>query len=150
MKKRKQFIEQLKEKVNVVAVSKKRSRDEIEQLYHEGITIFGENKVQELIIKALPDDPWQWHFIGHLQTNKVKDVVFRCSLIHSLDSIRLLHEIDKQAAKIGKVMEILIQINLSSEESKFGCTREEVRVLLDEVSRLSHVKIGRASCWGRV
>ena len=139
MKNRKEFIEQLKEKVTVVAVSKKRSRNEIEQLFHEGISVFGENKVQELMIKANPDDPWQWHFIGHLQTNKVKDVVSRCSLIHSVDSVRLLHEINKQAAKIGKVMEILIQINLTLEESKFGCSREEVFVLLEQTDRLSHI-----------
>ena len=139
MKNRKEFIEQLKEKVTVVAVSKKRSRNEIEQLFHEGISVFGENKVQELMIKANPDDPWQWHFIGHLQTNKVKDVVSRCSLIHSVDSVRLLHEINKQAAKIGKVIEILIQINLTLEESKFGCSREEVFVLLEQTDRLSHL-----------
>jgi pyridoxal phosphate enzyme (YggS family) len=141
MKNRKEFIDQLKENVIVIAVSKNRSRDEIEQLYHEGISIFGENKVQELNTKARPDDPWQWHFIGHLQTNKVKDVVSRCSMIHSIDSVRLLHEVDKQATKIKKVMEILIQINLSEEESKFGCTREEVYLLLDEINRTSHVRL---------
>lgn len=139
MKNRKEFIDQLQEKVTIVAVSKNRSREEIEQLYREGISIFGENKVQELISKTRKDDPWQWHFIGHLQTNKVKDVVSQCCLIHSVDSIRLLHEINRQAVKAAKVMDILIQINLSSEQSKFGCTREEVKPILDEISRLNHV-----------
>jgi PLP dependent protein len=141
MKNRKEFIDQLQEKVTVMAVSKNRSKDEIEQLHHDGIFVFGENKVQQLTSKARNDDPWQWHFIGHLQTNKVKEVVSLCSLIHSVDSVRLLHEIDKQAAKTAKVMDILIQINLSQEESKFGCTREEVHILLDEIDHLNHVNL---------
>lgn len=141
MKNRKEFINQLQKKVTVIAVSKNRSRDEIEQLFHEGILIFGENKVQSLITKVLPDDPWQWHFVGHLQTNKVKDVVPVCSLIHSIDSMRLLKEVNKQAGRISKVMDILIQINLSNEESKFGCSREEVDILVNELSCLDHVNL---------
>jgi hypothetical protein len=141
MKNRKAFIQQLQEKVTVIAVSKNRSREQIEQLYHEGITAFGENKVQQLLSKAQPDDPWQWHFIGHLQTNKVKDVVTLCTLIHSVDSVRLLNEINKQAEKISKVMDILIQINLSDEESKYGCTREEVDNLISIASHCSHVRL---------
>lgn len=139
MKKRTEFIQQLQEKVTVVAVSKNRSRDQIVQLYNEGIRVFGENKVQELVSKVQPDDPWQWHFIGHLQTNKVKDVVSCCSLIHSVDSKRLILEIEKQAARTHKVMDILIQINLSDETSKFGCSRDEVRELLIIAQRCEHI-----------
>jgi hypothetical protein len=141
MKKRTEFIQQLQEKVTVVAVSKHRSRDQIVQLYHEGIRAFGENKVQELVSKVQPDDPWQWHFIGHLQTNKVKDVVSCCSLIHSVDSQRLMLEIEKQAARQLKVMDILIQINLSDETSKFGCLRDEVRELFTLAQLCEHIRI---------
>ena len=141
MKNRKAFIQQLQKKVTVIAVSKNRSREQIEQLYHEGITVFGENKVQQLLSKAQPDDPWQWHFIGHLQTNKVKEVVARCTLIHSVDSIRLLNEIDKQAEKISKIMDILVQINLSDEDSKYGCTRAEVDDLINIASHCANVRL---------
>lgn len=141
MKNRKAFIQQLQEKVIVIAVSKNRSKEQIEQLYNDGVAIFGENKVQQLLSKAQPDDPWQWHFIGHLQTNKVKDVVARCTLIHSVDSLRLLNEIDRQAKKISKVMDILIQINLSDEESKYGCTREEVESLVNVASQCANVQL---------
>jgi pyridoxal phosphate enzyme (YggS family) len=141
MKNRKSFINQLQEKVIVIAVSKNRSRLEIEQLFHEGILAFGENKVQQLVSKATPDDRWQWHFIGHLQTNKVKEVVSICSLIHSVDSLRLLNEINKQAAKISKVMDILIQINLSDEETKFGCAREDFDELLDAAMKCMNIRV---------
>lgn len=141
MKNRKAFIQQLQEKVIVIAVSKNRSKEQIEQLYNDGVAIFGESKVQQLLSKAQPDDPWQWHFIGHLQTNKVKDVVARCTLIHSVDSLRLLNEIDRQAKKILKVMDILIQINLSDEESKYGCTREEVESLVNVASQCANVQL---------
>lgn len=141
MKKRTEFIQQLQEKVTVVAVSKNRSRNEIEQLFHEGIHYFGENKVQQLLSKVQSDDPWQWHFIGHLQTNKVKDVVSCCSLIHSVDSKRLILEIEKQAARTHKVMDILIQINLSDETSKFGCLREEVKDLFQLAQLCEHIRV---------
>jgi pyridoxal phosphate enzyme (YggS family) len=141
MKNRKSFINQLQEKVIVIAVSKNRSRLEIEQLSDEGIMAFGENKVQQLVSKAAPDDRWQWHFIGHLQTNKVKDVVSLCSLIHSVDSLRLLNEINKQAAKISKVMDILIQINLSDEETKFGCAREDVDELFGAAIKCLNIRV---------
>jgi PLP dependent protein len=141
MKNRKNFIRQLQKKVIVIAVSKNRSRLEIEQLFHEGIFAFGENKVQQLVSKATPEDRWQWHFIGHLQTNKVKDVVSLCSLIHSVDSVRLLNEINKQASKISKVMDILIQINLSDEETKFGCAREDVDELLANAMKCMNIRV---------
>ncbi len=141
MKNRKAFIEQLQKKVTVIAVSKNRSRNEIEQLFLEGITAFGENKVQQLLSKVQPDDPWQWHFIGHLQTNKVKEVVSLCTLIHSVDSLRLLNEINKQATKMSKVMDILIQINLSDEESKYGCTREDVENLVDIAHHSTNIRL---------
>lgn len=141
MENRQEFIKRLQEKVTLVAVSKNRSRDEIEQLFREGVSFFGENKVQQLTSKACSSDPWQWHFIGHLQTNKVKEVVAICSLIHSVDSLRLLNEINKQAAKISKVMDILIQINLSDESTKFGCSRDEVDVLVRSALDMTNVRL---------
>lgn len=141
MENRKEFIKRIQEKVTLVAVSKNRSRDQIKQLYHEGILFFGENKVQQLISKAYSNDLWQWHFIGHLQTNKVKEVVSLCSLIHSVDSVRLLNEINKQAVKIDKVMDVLIQINLSDETTKFGCKREEVETLVEVAINSKNVRL---------
>ncbi|PKM67360.1 MAG: YggS family pyridoxal phosphate-dependent enzyme [Firmicutes bacterium HGW-Firmicutes-19] len=141
MENRNEFIKRIQEKVTLVAVSKNRSREEIEQLYHEGILFFGENKVQQLISKAYSNDLWQWHFIGHLQTNKVKDVVSLCSLIHSVDSVRLLNEINKQAGKIDKVMDVLIQINLSDEATKYGCKREEVEILVVAAINSKNVRL---------
>ncbi len=141
MRTRTEFIKDLQEKVTLIAVSKNRSRAQIEQLYREGIKIFGENKVQQLLAKVQSDDPWQWHFIGHLQTNKVRDVVSRCSLIHSVDSLRLILEIEKQAARLMKVMEILIQINLSDEASKFGCSREDVKDLFRQAQQCEHIRV---------
>ncbi len=118
------------EKVLLVAVTKTRSADEINEAIRSGITDIGENKVQEIIDKYDDVLPAKWHMIGHLQTNKVKYIIDKVDLIHSVDSMRLAQEIDKRAKSIKKTMDILIQVNSAMEESKFGSTVAESKDLL--------------------
>lgn len=133
---------QLPKQVTLVSVSKTRSVDEIETVYKLGERNFGENKVQEMMDKydKLPKDI-NWHLIGHLQRNKVKYLVGKVSLIHSLDSVRLLDEIEKQFGKANLVAETLIQINIGREESKTGIMLEELNDLISEVEKCSFVKV---------
>ena len=130
--------------VKLVAVSKFHPIAALRQAYDEGQRMFGESHVQEVLIKqqALPEDV-EWHFIGHLQTNKVKQLVPFVSLIHSVDSMKLLREIDKQAQKCGRVVDVLLQIHVAAEETKFGFALEEAMQLLqqDEWRELKHVHI---------
>ncbi|WP_028295595.1 YggS family pyridoxal phosphate-dependent enzyme [Olivibacter sitiensis] len=122
-------IEQVQ--VTLVAVSKTKSVEEIKEAYDAGQRIFGENQVQELVEKhpALPQDIF-WHMIGHLQTNKVKYIAPFVHLIQSVDSLKLLKEIDKNAKKHNRVIDCLLQIHIAEEESKFGLSHEEVIELL--------------------
>jgi len=117
--------------VLVVAVSKTRTSDEILEAYNAGHRDFGENKVQEIIQKKpqLPGDI-RWHFIGHLQTNKVKYIAPFVSLIHSVDSLKLLTEINKQALKSNRIIDCLLQFHIATEESKFGLDMNEADELL--------------------
>ena len=114
-----------------VAVSKTKSEKSIKELYDFGYRHFGENKVQELIIKNknLPKDI-HWHMIGHLQTNKVKMIVPFVYLIHSVDSLKVLSKINKESEKIGKITNCLIQINISNEESKYGFSINEIKEII--------------------
>ncbi|MBN2849912.1 MAG: YggS family pyridoxal phosphate-dependent enzyme [Erysipelotrichaceae bacterium] len=116
----------------VVAVSKTHPIERIREVHALGFCDFGENKAQELKEKAGRIDGVAWHFIGHLQTNKVKDVVDVASWIHSVDSVKLLKEIEKQSAKINKPVHVLMQINLTGEASKTGLKREEIEGFLNE------------------
>lgn len=131
-------------KAKLVAVSKTKSVTSIQALYDYGQKAFGENYVQELVDKKsqLPEDV-EWHFIGHLQSNKVKLISPFVSLIHGVDSIKLLQEIDKQSAKSGKVQSCLLQIFIASEETKFGLSMDEADELLNHpvLSSLNHVSI---------
>lgn len=122
------IIHTLPKNTRLVAVSKFHDSETILEAYKAGQRIFGESRVQELAEKQkeLPGDI-EWHFIGHLQTNKVKAIVPFVSLIHSVDSIRLLQEIDKEAKKINKIVSILLQIHIAEEETKFGLSFEECR-----------------------
>lgn len=140
MNKRETLIKNLQNQVQIVGVSKNRSLEEITALYHDGITIFGENRVQELSSKYNPGQPWQWHFIGHLQKNKVKHVVGMVTMIHSVDSIALIELIEKHAKRLNKEIDILIQVNLSEETSKFGCHPDEVTSLVESASQCEFVK----------
>lgn len=133
-----------KDDVTLIAVSKTKPVCDIEEIYKEGIRDFGENKVQELCdkIPVLPSDI-RWHLIGHLQTNKVKYIVDKVYMIHSVDSLKLASEINKEAEKknVDKV-KILIELNLGMEESKFGLEdEEEILNLVSEISKLPKVEI---------
>ena len=115
-----------------VAVSKTKPVDDIEKIYNLGHKEFGENKVQELLDKydKLPKDI-KWHMIGHLQTNKIKKVIPIISLIHSVDSLKLLKKINNEAIKINKVISCLLQINISNENNKYGFTIDQIRKIFD-------------------
>jgi pyridoxal phosphate enzyme (YggS family) len=135
---------QLPGKVRLVAVSKTRTNDEILEAYQSGQRQFGENKVQELTKKCreLPKDI-EWHYIGHLQTNKVKQLVPFVSMIHSIDSLKLLSTINKEAGNCNRVIPVLLEFHIAREESKFGLTLEEAEELLSapEIGTLSNVVI---------
>lgn len=128
----------------LVAVSKTKPIEKILEAYDAGQRIFGENKVQELVPKhdALPKDI-EWHMIGHLQTNKVKYIAPFITLIHSVDSVKLLEEIDRQAKRAGRIISCLLQIHIAEEETKFGFSGEELIDFLpsENLKRLEHVKI---------
>lgn len=130
------------EDVTLIAVSKTKPVSMIEEAYACGCRDFGENKVQELCDKAevLPEDI-RWHLIGHLQRNKVKYVVGKAFLIHSVDSLRLAEEIQKEAEKRQVHVDILIEVNMAGEESKFGIAPEEAENLVREVAKLPNVHI---------
>lgn len=117
--------------VTLVAVSKTHPPERILELYRSGQRIFGENRVQEMVDKyeVLPKDI-EWHLIGHLQTNKVKYIAPFVRMIHSVDSLRLLQEIDRQARKAGRVIDCLLQFHIAEEETKFGLDEQEARALL--------------------
>lgn len=121
----------LAEDVKLIAVSKTRSNDEILELYNAGHKVFGENRVQELIEKqeVLPKDI-QWHLIGHLQRNKVKYIAEFVHLIHSVESDKLLQEINKQANRFERIIPCLLQIKIAEEETKFGLDKEEAENIL--------------------
>ena len=132
------------DKVTLVAVSKTHPAEKIQALYDAGQRDFGENRVQELLSKQpqLPVDI-RWHLIGHLQTNKVKYIAPFVHLIHSVDSPKLLKEINKEAVKNNRVIDCLLQIYIAKEESKFGLSEEEVLVLLEsaEYKGMQNIKI---------
>lgn len=128
----------------LIAVSKTQTVEKIREAYEAGQRDFGENKVQEMVDKAskLPEDI-RWHLIGHLQRNKVKYIAPFISLIHSVDSIRLLEEIDKQAEKHGRIIHCLLQVFIATEETKFGLDVAEVKSLIqsNQLAAFRHVTI---------
>jgi pyridoxal phosphate enzyme (YggS family) len=119
--------------VLLVAVTKTRTAAEINEAIDAGVTDIGENKVQEIMDKFEAVKPVRWHMIGHLQTNKVKYIIDKVSMIHSVDSLRLAEEINRRAAQRGAVMDVLIQVNAAREESKFGIAAEETEKLLWDI-----------------
>ena len=132
----------LPENISLVAVSKTKSENELLQAYDAGQRIFGENKIQEMASKfeALPKDI-QWHMIGHVQTNKVKYMAPFVDMIHTVDSIKLLKEIQKQALKNDRVIKCLIQVRIAKEETKFGIPSNELEPLLKHAKSFSNIKI---------
>lgn len=135
---------ELPENVTLVAVSKTKPVEDILEAYDAGQRIFGENKIQEMTEKweQLPQDI-QWHMIGHVQRNKVKYMASFVHLIHAVDSLKLLKEIDKQAEKHKRSIDCLLQLKIAEEDSKFGMKTEEVEAVLasEEFQKMGHVKI---------
>lgn len=128
--------------VTLIAVSKTKPVEMLQEVYDAGARVFGENKVQEICEKydKLPSDI-QWHMIGHLQRNKVKQVIDKVALIHSVDSYRLAQEISVHAQKRGIIVPILIEVNVANEETKFGISAEDTIQLVEEISVLPNLKI---------
>ncbi len=128
--------------VQLIDVSKTKPVEMLKEAYNNGERHFGENKVQELVTKyeQLPKDI-KWHMIGHLQRNKVKYIVDKVALIHSVDSVRLAEEIHKEALKIGRKVPILIEVNVAGEKTKFGIAPEEVEDLLREIAPLDGIDV---------
>lgn len=128
--------------VTLIAVSKTKPIPMLQEAYDAGSRDFGENKVQEIMDKypVLPEDI-RWHMIGHLQRNKVKYIVDKVSLIHSVDSLRLAEEISSQAEKKQVEVDILVEVNIAQEESKFGTSIDEAIILVKEISKLPHIHI---------
>ena len=128
-----QVLSELPDGVRLVAISKFHPNEAIEEAYRSGQRVFGESKVQEMTAKyeSLPKDI-EWHFIGHLQTNKIKYIVPYVALIHGIDSYKLLVEVNKQAEKAGKVVNCLLQLHIAEEETKFGFSFDECRDMLAE------------------
>lgn len=128
--------------VTIIAVSKTKPLSDVEELLAHGITEFGENKVQEMVDKyEHVSKPVNWHLIGHLQTNKVKYIVDKACLIHSVDSVHLAKEIEKEAEKKDVVVKVLIEVNIAQEESKFGIREDEVYSLIDAIKDMPHVHV---------
>ena len=131
-----------RDEVTLIAVSKTKPVSMLQEAYDAGIRVFGENKVQELVDKyeVMPKDI-QWHMIGHLQTNKVKYIIDKVACIHSVDSLKLAEVIEKEAAKKDCKVNILIEVNVAEEESKFGLSVEEVIPLIEKVAQFPHIQI---------
>ena len=130
------------EEVTLIAVSKTKPLFMLEEAYEAGARDFGENKVQEILEKCpcMPEDA-RFHMIGHLQRNKVKYIIDKAELIHSVDSIRLAETIDKEAAKKGIVVNVLLEVNMAKEDTKFGLMPEEVMDFIHEIVRFQHIKV---------
>lgn len=127
--------------VTLIAVSKTKPVEMLQEIYDSGIRVFGENKVQELVDKyeVLPADI-EWQMIGHLQRNKVKYIIDKVDLIHSVDSIRLAETIDKEAEKKGITANILIEVNVAKEDTKFGLMPEEVDDFVEQLANYKHIQ----------
>ena len=132
----------LPKEVALVAVSKTKPNTAILEAYQTGQRVFGENKVQELVKKAeeLPNDI-AWHMIGHLQTNKVRFIAPFVSLIHAVDSLKLLKEINKRAEQNNRIIDCLLQVHIATESSKFGFGMEEVESVLNQAKEFKNIRI---------
>mgnify|MGYP001152880475 CR=1 FL=1 len=131
-----------RDEVALIAVSKTKPLSLLREAYEAGARDFGENKVQDLLdrIPEMPSDV-RWHMIGHLQRNKVKYIVGKVALIHSVDSLRLAEEISREAVKQGVEVDVLIEVNVAGEESKFGVAPEETALLAEEISRMPAIHV---------
>ena len=131
-----------RDEVTLIAVSKTKPVEMLQEAYDLGVRINGENKAQELASKyeVLPKDI-HWHMIGHMQRNKVKYIIDKVDLIHSVDSVRLAETIDKEAEKHGVIANILIEVNVAKEESKFGLMPEEVPEFVEKIAGFPHIRV---------
>ncbi len=132
--------------VTLIAVSKTKPKELLAEAYEYGVRHFGENKVQELVqkyeeLQQTFQDGVHWHLIGHLQRNKVKYIIDKAELIHSVDSYRLAEQIEAEAAKKDLVCDILIEVNIAEEDSKFGVKAEDAPALIEEIKKLPHIRI---------
>ena len=130
--------------VTLIAVSKTKPLSMVQEAMEAGQTVFGENKVQEMCEKhesLKSDQPVEWHLIGHLQSNKVKKAVSVATLIHSVDSVSLAKEIDKQAEKLGKIQDILLEVNVAEEESKFGFNLQQAEEAVPEILNMKNIRL---------
>ena len=137
--------------VKLIAVSKNNTVDVLESAYRCGVRVFGENRVQELVEKmdyfeAKGIKDIEWHLIGHLQTNKVKYVIGRIAMIHSVESEKLAAAIDSESAKKGVVTDILIEVNIGDEESKFGLVPEQVPDFVEKIASLKNIRVKGLMC----
>ncbi|RKJ00993.1 YggS family pyridoxal phosphate-dependent enzyme [bacterium D16-54] len=130
------------EEVTLIAVSKTKPLEDLQEAYRCGERVFGENKVQEIALKQpqMPKDAC-FHMIGHLQRNKVRQVLPLVSMIHSVDSLRLAQEIQQEAKRLGRIVDILLEVNVAGEESKFGFAPEEVIHNLQMIREFSHIRV---------
>ncbi len=143
----KNISEKLNEGVLLVAVTKTHGVSEINEAIDNGITDIGENKVQEILEKYDKVKPVNWHMIGHLQSNKVKYIIDKVKLIHSVDSMKLAYEIDKRAKQHGISMDILIQVNSADEKTKFGISATETKsMILEILKECSNINIKGLMC----
>lgn len=142
IKKTCEAIDKNPEEITLIAVTKTIEPKRMDVALKTGINNIGENKVQEIMEKydKINYDP-KWHLIGHLQRNKVKYIIDKVDLIHSLDSLRLAKEIDKRAKKVNRIMNLLIQVNISNDDAKFGISHDEIDGFIKEVSMLENIKI---------
>ena len=131
-----------REEVTLIAVSKTKPAEMLKEAYDLGVRVFGENKVQELTEKydLLPDDI-RWHMIGHLQTNKVKYLIGKTELIHSVDSLKLAKVIEKESEKKECITDIIVEVNVAEEESKFGLKMEEVIPFIENAAQFPHINV---------
>lgn len=139
-----EFLSEIPDNVKLVAVSKTKPVELVQEAYDAGQRVFGENKVQDLVAKApqLPSDT-HWHFIGHMQTNKVKNIAPFVKMIHAVDSLKLLKEINKQASKHNRIIDCLLQFHIAEETTKFGLNLIEAEDILsnDELTNLKNIRI---------
>ncbi len=138
------FLNKIPKNVQLVAVSKTKPNEAVQEAFDAGQRVFGENKVQDLILKA-PDLPNEidWHFIGHMQTNKVKQIAPFIKMIHGVDSLKLLKEINKHAIINNRIIQCLLQFHIASENTKFGLSIEEAESILNnpEIANLKNIEI---------
>lgn len=131
-----------REEITLIAVSKTKPLEDIEEIKECGVIEFGENKVQEMMDKyERISSPVHWHMIGHLQRNKVKYLMNKVTLIHSVDSFRLAEQIDKESQKASVVTDILIEVNIAREDSKFGLFKEDIMSFIEEISQLKNIHV---------